>query len=363
VTSVATGQAPAGDGSRTERLVGDKALLFVSGKGGAGKTTVAATLAVAAARRDRRTIICELAGAENVARAFGAPSGARGEIRHTRNLWSLSLDTREALREWMRRQPGGKVAAGVLGRSPAFEHFVAAAPGAKELIAIGKVLDLAGRAPDHVRPDPYELVVVDAPSTGHAVGMVAAPGAISEAASVGPVGTQAGALRDVLTDPQVTGYVGVSLPEEMSVVEVLELERRLCEVIGRGLDLIVVNGVHPDRFTDEEARRLAELAARPDAPGALHAALMAHRRARRHAAHVSRLQERTRTPVVTLPYLFVPTVGPREYEALALELGRPDEVEEPASSPRRHGEGTDRRRCDDPGGWGPRAVASRNSRW
>ena len=304
-------------------VTAERALLFVSGKGGSGKTTVAATLGVAAARRDRRTIICEVDGAENVARAFGSPPGARGELRHARNLWSLSLDTREALREWMRRQPGGAVAAAVLSRSPAFEHFVDAAPGAKELIAIGKLLDLAGRSPDHGRPVHYELVVVDAPSTGHAVGMVGAPGAVSGAALAGPVGTQAGALRDVLADPLVTGYVGVSLPEEMSIVEVLELERGLGEVIGRGLDLIVVNGMYPDRFTDEEANRLEELSGRPDAPGALRAALAAHRRARRHAEYVSRLLERTRTPLVTLPYLFAPTIGPLQFETLALELERP----------------------------------------
>ena len=74
----------------------------------------------------------------------------------------------------------------MLSRSPAFAHFVAAAPGAKEIVTTGKLLDLAGRAPDRTRALPYDLVVVDAPSTGHALGMVAAPSAIDEAAHAVP---------------------------------------------------------------------------------------------------------------------------------------------------------------------------------
>jgi hypothetical protein len=114
----------------------------------------------------------------------------------------------------------------VLSRSPAFAHFVAAAPGAKKPITIGKLLNFAG-----------VLVVIDAPSTGHALGMVAAPSAVGESAPRGPVGAQARLLHEVLADPRTTGYVGVSLPGEMSVREVLELDRGVRDALGRGLDL------------------------------------------------------------------------------------------------------------------------------
>jgi anion-transporting ArsA/GET3 family ATPase len=322
--TVGAAQRPAAAGRAVaETLVRDRALLFVSGKGGSGKTTVAAALAVAGAARGRRTIVCELAGADHLARAFGARPRIGEEIGLAPNLWSSSLDARHALREWMRRQPGGAVADAVLGRSPAFAHFVAAAPGAKEVVTTGKVLDLCGLAPDRTRSAPYELVVVDAPSTGHALGMVAAPSAVGGAAPRGPVGAQARRLHEVLADPVATGYVGVSLPEEMSVHEVLELDRGLRDALGRGLDLVVVNGVHPDRFTDEEARRLEELAGRSRAPGALHAALWSHRLARRHADRVRRLRGRAQAPVVTLPFLFAPAIGPAEYDALAHALTGP----------------------------------------
>jgi anion-transporting ArsA/GET3 family ATPase len=309
--------------SAVERLICEKVVLFVSGKGGSGKTTVATALGVAAARRGRRTIVCDLAGVGTVARAFGITARTGVEIRLRQNLWSLSLDAKSALREWLRRQPGGRVADAALSHSPAFAHFVAAAPGAKELIAIGKVLDLAGRGPDRARAAPYELVVVDAPSTGHALGMIETPGAVSQATARGPVAAQAQALRRVLADPLATGYVGASLPEEMSVHEVLALERGLHNAIGRGLDVIVVNGIYPDRFTDEEAGRLQQLATEVEWHEALRAALSAHRRARRHAAYVRRLRAQAHAPVVTLPCVFAGTLGPAEYEALADELTTP----------------------------------------
>ncbi len=166
----------------------------------------------------------------------------------------------------------------------------------------------------------YELVVADGPSTGHALGMLAAPGTIGAMAPAGPVASQARALQAQLADPRVSGYVGVSLPEEMSVRELLDLERGLRDALGRSLDLVVVNGVYPNRFTGEEAERLEALAAGPRATGALDAALRAHHRARIHAGYVRWLRERVPAPVITLPYSFSPEIGPAQYALLADEL-------------------------------------------
>jgi anion-transporting ArsA/GET3 family ATPase len=194
---------------------------------------------------------------------------------------------------------------------------VAAAPGAKELVTIGKVIDLARLD----APSARDLVIADGPSTGHALAMLAAPRAIGEVAAIGSVGTQARELRDFLGDPASAGYVGVSLPEEMPVHEVLELERDLPGAVGRELDLIVVNGLFPDRFNDEEAEQLRAFERRHPSP-AVAAALAHHRQAQAQAAHVHHLREHARAPVVTLPFLFVDRLGPPDYARLARELSR-----------------------------------------
>ncbi len=309
---------PRGGGGGVEALL-DKALVYVTGKGGAGKTSVAAALGLASAARGRHAVVCDLAGSNQLARAFGRSPDARGELRLTERLSSLSVDPQEALEQWLRRQTGGAAAVTVLKRSHAFGHFVAAAPGAKQLVTIGKVVDRARPDPDPAAPPTSDLVVVDGPSTGHALAMLAAPRTVGEVASIGSLGGQARELRDFLGDPVAAAYVGVSLPEEMSVQEVLELERDLPGAVGRGLDLIVVNGVYPDRFTDEEAEQLRSFACRRPLPAVL-AALVHHRHARNQAAHVRRLRQEARAPVVTLPFLFVVRIGPPEYEALARAL-------------------------------------------
>ena len=121
----------------------ERTLLYVTGKGGVGKTTVAAALGLAAAARGRRTIVCEVAEQDRVSRAF-AREGVRreAEVELAENLWAISIDPNEALKEWLGRQLGGSALRLITGSS-AFQHFVAAAPGAKELITIAKVWELA----------------------------------------------------------------------------------------------------------------------------------------------------------------------------------------------------------------------------
>jgi anion-transporting ArsA/GET3 family ATPase len=163
--------------------------------------------------------------------------------------------------------------------------------------------------------------VVDAPSSGHGLAMLTTPRTFGEIARVGPIRRQAYRVRDLLADPEQTGYVAVALPEEMPVNETLELERRLPEAVGAGLEAIVVNGMWPERFSagDAEAMRAA-LNGRPD--GALHAALTSYERARSQRSHLRRLRRASSARVVTLPYLFESEIGLPEFERLAGSLAR-----------------------------------------
>ena len=303
----------------------ERHLLYVTGKGGVGKTTVSAALGLAAAGQGRRTIVCEVAEQDRVSRAF-AREGVRREqeVELAENLWAISIDPNQALKEWLGRQLGGPALKLVTGSS-AFQHFVAAAPGAKELITIAKVWELAQLERWDAHNRTYDLVIVDAPASGHGLAMLTAPSTFGEIARVGPIRRQAFKVRDMLADPDRTGYVAVALPEEMPVNETLELGTRLHDAVGLGLDAIVVNGLYPDRFSGKEVEAMRTAAANGMEPGALaavRAALTEHERARGQRAHLRRLKRAADGPVHTLPFLFDAEVGLDEYGTLAAKLAR-----------------------------------------
>jgi anion-transporting ArsA/GET3 family ATPase len=302
-----------------EALLRDRRLLYVTGKGGVGKTTVAAALGMAAAQAGRRTIVCEVADQDRVSRAFRREGVVpETEVQLADNLWAITIDPQRALEEWLGNQVGG-LGLRVLARSSAFQYFVAAAPGAKELITIGKIWEL-GQTERWTRANrTYDLVVVDAPSSGHGLAMLTTPRTFGEIARVGRIQRQAFKIRDLLADAERTGYVAVALPEEMPVNETLELERKLPDAVGARLEAIVVNGLWPERFSAADAE---ELRAAADGRPAVRAALTAYERARGQRSHLRRLRRATDAKVVTLPFLFDGELGLPEYEKFAATLAR-----------------------------------------
>jgi anion-transporting ArsA/GET3 family ATPase len=287
----------------------DKRLLVVTGKGGAGKTTVAVALGLAAARQGRRVVLCEVAGSERMSRLVP-------------ELTTVSVDPEEAKREWLRYQLKSRTLAGVLGGSSLFQYLTAAAPGLTELVTIGKVWDLAQLEPRAGTPA-FDLAIVDAPATGHGLAMLRAPSTYATIARVGPVGRHAETIDAFLRDRRQTGVLAVALPEEMPVNETVEFERALDRELGMAIDAILVNAVHPIRFRPPDIERIrAATGQRPVTRAALNAALSEHTRARAEHAQVRRLRRAAAAPVTTLPRIFEPELGRDEIERLSAELER-----------------------------------------
>ncbi len=299
----------------------DKRLVFVTGKGGVGKSTVATALGLAAARRGRRTMVAELQGQHRVSGALDGDAATFAETRLADGLYTISIDAHEAMREYLHLRVGPF--ADLLASSRMFAYFAAATPGMRELLQIGKVWELAQLDRHAKKADGYDLVVVDAPATGHGAGMLRTPGTFADLARVGPIARQGRRIDEMIRDRSRTGIVAVALPEEMPVNETLALRAELRAELGHDLDLVVVNAVMPRRFSAREAtaiRGALDHAGSPAARGALHAALSTHLRAAEQRAQTRRLARGLERRPVLLPFVFAPALDRAALEALSATL-------------------------------------------
>jgi anion-transporting ArsA/GET3 family ATPase len=295
----------------------DRRLIFVTGKGGVGKSTVATVLGMLAARRGLRTIVAELAAQERVQRTFEREAELFREVELAPGLFTISIDPQHAMEEYLRIKVGALGLA--LGASRLFHAFAMATPGMRELLSIGKVWELAQLQRQTRGAAPYDFVVVDAPATGHGVGILRTPRTFAEIARVGPIARQGRRIADTIADREFTGIVAVATPEEMAINETLALSDALAED-RLALDLTVLNALYPARFAAEEADELT--AALPKtrsraARSALAAAISEHARAMAQREQQDRLRDGLDVPIVELPYVFADHLGPTELERLS----------------------------------------------
>jgi len=269
----------------------------VTGKGGVGKTTVAAALGLVAARRGQRTIVAEVARRDDVSRALGGEGIQEEELAP--GLHHVSIDPERAMELYLTDQLPSALAE-LLSSSRTFTYLAAATPGMRELLTVGKVWELAQEDRRAPGATPYDLVVLDAPATGHGVAILSAPRTFARTARVGRVARQGRTIDAMVTDPARTGVIAVARPEEMPVTETLSLQDALRDEVGLDVGLVVANAVLPQRFSAAEA---VALEAAPDSPE-VRAARHAGARARAQRTQLRRLRRGARAPVATLPFVF-----------------------------------------------------------
>jgi len=304
----------------------ERRLVFVTGKGGVGKTTVAAAMALLAAEHGRRTLACEMDAKGDLASFYetGPANFAGHDVLP--GLRVMSMDTEASLREYLKLQLRIPVVGRIGPLARAFDFVATAAPGVREILTVGKLCY-------EVRENHYDLVVVDATSTGHIVGQLAAPQAINQLVRVGLIRLQTDWMLDILSDPASTGLVIVTTPEEMPVNETMELAARVRDETTVDLAAVVVNRVLPELFGRSEEHVFEALCgAEPtaalgrlvggDPEPVIEGARLAVRLRRTRAWHLDRLRAGLdpTVPMLLLPMLFTRGYGMRTTRQIARSL-------------------------------------------
>jgi len=218
-------------------------VVIVAGNGGVGKTTVAATLATAAARTGASVLVVEVEGKSGLATCFGLPSLDYEDVEVRPGLRVRTLTPDDALLEYLddrglQRISRRMVASGTL------DIVATAVPGMRDILLLGKVKQLEqARAAD--------LIILDAPAAGHAITFLMSPRGLQDAVRMGPVRGQADEVVAMLTDASRCQVLLVTLPEETPVNEVVETAFALEDRVGIALGPVVVNGCLPDRWCGE----------------------------------------------------------------------------------------------------------------
>ncbi|MFN8034611.1 MAG: ArsA-related P-loop ATPase [Acidimicrobiia bacterium] len=291
-------------------------VVIVAGKGGVGKTTVTATLAVTAARAGMSVLIIEVEGKSGLSAAFGRPALTYDEIELAARVRARTLTPDEALVDYL-DTAGLKRISKRLAHSGALDVVATAVPGMKDILVLGKVkqLEQAGAA---------DLILIDAPAAGHAITFLMSPIGLLDAVRVGPVRKQATDVVAMLSDPARCQVLLVTIPEETPVNELVDTAYALEDKIGVKLGPVVVNACYPESTlcsSVETIRRDADLLDVFVSPReARDLARASSFRAARHELQVEqadRLASLLPLHQIKLPFLFTADVGPAELETLA----------------------------------------------
>jgi anion-transporting ArsA/GET3 family ATPase len=284
-------------------------LVFVLGKGGVGRTTIAAALGIAAADAGHETLVAEVASQARLLSLFGhgedAPQGTETPLRD--RLHGLSIDPARALEEYLVMHLPLKALARKLAGDRAFSQLASAAPGLRELVTMGKLWYLAQRRAE--RAAPYDVVIVDMPATGHGLAMLRAPATFADIANTGPLHRQTSTVAHDLTDQRKSAAVVVALAEELAVNEAIGLVDGLRQL---RVDpaVAVVNAVAHRLVEDADLRALRRARNRVSeglAGAAVTAALARGAADLRREHELARLQDTTGVPVTVLPEVDEPT--------------------------------------------------------
>lgn len=295
----------------------ERRLVFVAGKGGVGKSTIAAALGLTAARMGKRVCLVESDGQEQMANMFRTPPvGFEGRTLAP-NIRGISITTEEALKEFASTRLPLHTISQHLISNRLVRYFLDATPGLKELLILIKITDLIQEFSD-------ELFIVDLPATGHGLAMLNVPDVVIRVVHAGPLRHHAEVTSQVINDPEICAICFVTLAEELATTEVTELYRTIRRTMNIACGPVIANGVHLHPFGSEESKGYRELKKRwssdEEKSRLIQGVEMEMSRAKLNDRYLKKLQSVFRTPPVIVPFIFTEAVDRNALARISEEL-------------------------------------------
>jgi len=283
----------------------DRRLVVVTGKGGTGKSTISAAIALAASRKGKKVLVCEVVAKERVADFFGKPPSGTQIRELLPNVYSVHVRPREAMREYALMTLRYETLYKIAFENPAARYFLKAAPSLAEIVMLGKVYWHAAREIERGRPR-WDTVVLDAPATGHGLTFLNVPEVFLRLVAEGPLARDMRNMQSLLADPAKTSVCVVTLPEEMPANEAIELDHALRDH-GYPVGPLFLNAWFPSRFSAAEVSAVTR--GGPLLTAAGEAADNHESRAALSRHYEGVLREAVARELVRVPFLFERTFG------------------------------------------------------
>jgi anion-transporting ArsA/GET3 family ATPase len=252
----------------------DRRIIFVAGKGGTGKTTVAAALCLLAAQRGKEVLGVEVDAKGDLAAALGSNgSSFKAEVVQP-GVSVLALHAEESFQEYLRLYFKVPRLTRITPLARVFDFIATAVPGPRDMLVTGKIAFEERRRDDAKRPV-WDLIVADCSASGHFLAQLRAARSMLELVRGGLIRSQIEWIDSVISDPRRTTAVLTALPEEMPVVETIELNRDIAKQRTVPVGLCVLNRMPPEPLPAAARRTLADIATanaevRAKVPGVAH---------------------------------------------------------------------------------------------
>jgi anion-transporting ArsA/GET3 family ATPase len=294
--------------------------VIVTGKGGVGQTTVSAALALSLASKGKRVLVAMCNAKERLSKIFGTDPVGPDVVPVSPNVWAVNMEPERAIEEYGLLTLKSKTLYALLFDNRYVRSFFAAVPGMHEWAMLGKAWWHTTETNDDGSPK-YDVVILDAPATGHGLDMLRVPKVIVDVVPSGLLRRDAERALHMFQDPKESAIVLVTLPEEMPTTETIELATALTSELHMPIAKVVVNCMLPPLFSADER---AQILAAPAAPGPLlsvvHAAKDRATRETVQAESMKRLSKELPLSPSFLPFLFTDAATKDAVHKLSLRL-------------------------------------------